>query len=45
MVTRVTKARLPTGILQLHIELKEIKPKVWRRVLCPRRSRWPSCIW
>jgi hypothetical protein len=35
MATRTTKLKLPTGTLQLHIELKDIKPKVWRRVLVP----------
>lgn len=31
--TRIT--RLPTGVLQLHIALREIEPQVWRRVLVP----------
>lgn len=35
MATRTTKLKPPTGILQLHIELKDIKPKVWRCVLVP----------
>lgn len=38
MVTRTSKASatgLPTGVLQLHIALREIEPKVWRRVLVP----------
>jgi hypothetical protein len=38
MVTRTAKPKaptVPTGILQLHIELLEIRPKVWRRVLVP----------
>lgn len=35
MATRASKPKAPAGILQLHIELHEIKPKVWRRVLVP----------
>ena len=35
MATRTTKPKAVPGLLQLHIELKEIKPKVWRRVLVP----------
>jgi hypothetical protein len=35
MATRTSKPKAPTGILPLHIELREIKPKVWRRVLVP----------
>lgn len=30
-----TRVRLPTGALQVHIELLGIKPKVWRRVIVP----------
>lgn len=35
MATRAPKPKAPAGILQLHIELREITPKVWRRVLVP----------
>lgn len=32
--SRITK--LPTGLLQLRIDLKHTKPKVWRRLLVPQ---------
>lgn len=35
MATRALKAKAPAGVLQLHLELCEIRPKVWRRVLVP----------
>lgn len=35
MATRVKGLKLPVPMLQLHIELKEVKPKVWRRILVP----------
>lgn len=35
MATKVQRSKAPTAILQLHIELRGTKPKVWRRVLVP----------
>lgn len=35
MTTRVRGLKLPVPILQLHIELAEVRPKVWRRILVP----------
>jgi len=35
MATRTPKPSLLTGVVQLHIELREIAPKIWRRVLVP----------
>lgn len=35
MATKVVRIKAPAGALQLHIELKHLKPKVWRRVLVP----------
>lgn len=35
MATRALRAKAPAGVLQLRIELREIEPKVWRRVLVP----------
>jgi hypothetical protein len=35
MATNVRRIKVPAGILQLHIELRGMKPKVWRRVLVP----------
>ena len=35
MATKVQRIKTPSGILQLHIELRGSKPKVWRRVLVP----------
>jgi hypothetical protein len=35
MITRALKPKAPAAVLQLHIELSEIRPKVWRRVLVP----------
>jgi len=36
MVTKVARSKAPASILQLHIELRGTKPKVWRRVLVPQ---------
>jgi len=48
MATSVRSARrLPPPILQLHIELRGRRPKVWRRVLVPETitlARLPSAI-
>lgn len=35
MATKVQRIKAPAAILQLHIELRGTKPKVWRRVLVP----------
>lgn len=35
MATKVTRIKATPKILQLHIELRGTKPKVWRRVLVP----------
>jgi len=35
MATKVQRIKTPAAILQLHIELRGTKPKVWRRVLVP----------
>lgn len=35
MATKVQRIKAPAGTLQLHIELRHLKPKVWRRVLVP----------
>ncbi|WP_049809772.1 plasmid pRiA4b ORF-3 family protein [Variovorax paradoxus] len=35
MASKVQRIKAPTAILQLHIELRGTKPKVWRRVLVP----------
>jgi hypothetical protein len=35
MATSTPKPGLPTGTPQLHVELREIAPKIWRRVLVP----------
>lgn len=35
MATKVTRIKAAPKILQLHIELRGTKPKVWRRVLVP----------
>ena len=35
MATKVQRIKAPAVILQLHIELRGTKPKVWRRVLVP----------
>ena len=35
MATRLRGLKLPVPMLQLHIELKEVQPKVWRRLLVP----------
>lgn len=36
MATKVRGIKLPVPILQLHIELRHMNPKVWRRVLVPQ---------
>lgn len=33
-----------SDLLLLHIELKEITPKIWRRFQCLQASPWSSCI-
>ena len=35
MPTRIRGAKLPCAMLQLRIDLKDVKPPVWRRVLVP----------
>jgi hypothetical protein len=35
MATKVQRIKAPAAMLQLHIELRGTKPKVWRRVLVP----------
>ena len=35
MVTKVARSKAPASILQLHIELRGTKPKIWRRILVP----------
>lgn len=35
MASKVQRIKAPAAILQLHIELRGTKPKVWRRVLVP----------
>ena len=35
MATKVQPIKAPAGVLQLHIELRGTRPKVWRRVLVP----------
>jgi hypothetical protein len=35
MATKVRTLKKPAGVLQLHIELRYLKPKIWRRVLVP----------
>jgi hypothetical protein len=35
MATRALKPKTLSAVLQLHMELREIRPKVWRRVLVP----------
>lgn len=35
MASKVQRIKAPVAILQLHIELRGTKPKVWRRVLVP----------
>ena len=35
MATKVQRLKAPPATLQLHIELRHLKPKVWRRVLVP----------
>jgi hypothetical protein len=33
------------AILQLHIELRSTKPKVWRRGLMPETITCSACTW
>jgi len=35
MAAKLARIKAPAGALQLHIELRYLKPKVWRRVLVP----------
>lgn len=35
MATKVQRIKTPSAILQLHIELRGSRPKIWRRVLVP----------
>lgn len=35
MATKVQRLKAPAATLQLHIELRHLKPKVWRRILVP----------
>jgi hypothetical protein len=35
MATKVQRIKTPAAILQVHIELRGSKPKIWRRVLVP----------
>jgi hypothetical protein len=35
MATKVQRIKAPAAMLQLHIELRGTKPKVWRRLLVP----------
>ena len=35
MGTRVKGLKLAVPMLQLHIEIKDVQPKVWRRILVP----------
>lgn len=35
MATKVQRLKAPAATLQLHIELRYLKPKVWRRILVP----------
>ena len=35
MAAKVQRIKAPAATLQLHIELRHLKPKVWRRVLVP----------
>ncbi len=35
MATKVQRIKAPIGVVQLHIELRDTKPKIWRRVLVP----------
>lgn len=35
MATKVQRLKTPAATLQLHIELRHLKPKIWRRVLVP----------
>ena len=36
MATKVKPSNTPAAALQLHIELRHLTPKIWRRVLVPR---------
>jgi len=35
VITRIRRVKLPVPMLQLHIELAQVRPRVWRRVLVP----------
>jgi hypothetical protein len=35
MASKVGRIKAPAATLQLHIELRHLKPKIWRRVLVP----------
>lgn len=45
MATKVQRIKAAPKILQLHIELRGIKPKVWRRVLVPETITLHKLHW
>ncbi len=45
MATKVTRIKAAPKILQLHIELRGTKPKVWRRVLVPETITLQKLHW